>query len=116
MARANWATCIENGQKLDFDSIPLGYPIEGATLRLVTEDGQEAAPGEPGELIISGPFVPPGYKNDPEKTAASFVPPTEPGGDFSVKTFFVAYRDFRGMFHTVGRTDDQIKSLTQKFS
>lgn len=39
----------------------LGWPVPGYTVRVLTESGDEAAVGEPGELEITGPGVCPGY-------------------------------------------------------
>jgi len=41
-------------------------------VRVMNEDGTLAAPGEPGELVVRGPGVTPGYWNDPATTAAAF--------------------------------------------
>lgn len=38
-------------------------------VRIVRPDGTFADPGEPGELVVRGPGVTPGYWNDPEATA-----------------------------------------------
>ncbi|MFA5619339.1 MAG: AMP-binding protein [Weeksellaceae bacterium] len=40
--------------------------------RIVTEDGNEAEPNEPGELWIKAPVVTPGYWNNEEATKSSF--------------------------------------------
>jgi malonyl-CoA/methylmalonyl-CoA synthetase len=45
----------------------VGVPMPGMRARI------EAAPGEVGELLISGPSVCRGYWNNPEATAAAFV-------------------------------------------
>jgi len=50
----------------------VGKPIPFAQLRLVRPDGSEAAPGEEGELVHSGPLVAKGYWHDPECTAERF--------------------------------------------
>lgn len=42
------------------------------SVTVVDEDGNPAAPGEPGEIRIQGPGVAPGYWNEPEITAAVF--------------------------------------------
>lgn len=41
-------------------------------VRVMSEDGSLAAPGEQGELVVRGPGVTPGYWNDPATTAAAF--------------------------------------------
>jgi fatty-acyl-CoA synthase len=49
-----------------------GQPAPHARVRIVTREGKDAGPGEPGELWLSGPGVSPGYWNQPEATAAAF--------------------------------------------
>lgn len=53
---------------------PIGYPICGARLYVLNEDRQPTNIGDEGELYIAGPLLAAGYWNDPEKTAAAFVP------------------------------------------
>jgi amino acid adenylation domain-containing protein len=63
----------------DMGVVPIGHPF-GAMRALVADpDGREVAPGEQGELLMTGPQVTPGYWNDPERTAAAFMVP--PGRD-----------------------------------
>lgn len=40
-------------------------------VRVFNDDGEIAAPGEAGELVVRGPGVTPGYWNDPESTAVA---------------------------------------------
>lgn len=40
-------------------------------VRVFNADGNPAAPGEEGELVVRGPGVTPGYWNDPESTASA---------------------------------------------
>ena len=49
----------------------VGKPVEGLQLRIVTEDGSVAAPGEDGEVRLQGPMVFKGY-TDAAATAESF--------------------------------------------
>jgi long-chain acyl-CoA synthetase len=46
----------------------VGKAIPGFTIRVVTEDGRDAAIGEPGEVIIKGPIMR-AYHNLPEDTS-----------------------------------------------
>lgn len=54
-------------------SIPIGRPIEGRTVHVLSADGAPVAAGEEGELCISGPAVAHGYLNAPALTATKFV-------------------------------------------
>jgi fatty-acyl-CoA synthase len=49
-----------------------GVPHFFADVRVVRPDLVDVAVGEPGEILISGPSVMPGYWNRPEATAAAF--------------------------------------------
>jgi long-chain acyl-CoA synthetase len=44
-----------------YASCCLGRPVPGYDVRVEREDGEETANGEPGELVVSGPGVCPGY-------------------------------------------------------
>ncbi len=48
-------------------------------------DGSLAQPGEPGELVVRGPGVTPGYWNDPETTAAAIRDGWLHSGDLGVR-------------------------------
>ena len=47
----------------------LGRPVPGYDVRLLREDGSEAEDGEPGELVVSGPGVCPGYFGETSQPA-----------------------------------------------
>lgn len=53
--------------------VPIGWPFPGLEARVIGPDLREVAPGEVGELAVSGPQVAPGYWEDPERTARAFV-------------------------------------------
>jgi amino acid adenylation domain-containing protein len=91
--------------------VPIGEPYPGMRVLVADESLRPVAPGEAGELLLTGPQVTLGYWEDPERTAAAFVVP--PGEDV------VFYRtgdrvrravDGRPMTY-LGRVDHQIKIL-----
>lgn len=88
-----------------YSPLPIGYPMPGARVEVVDEQGRPAAPGERGEIVIAGPHVSPGYLGRPDLTALAF---TELDG-------MRAYRSGDwghvqdGLLFCDGRMDDQIK-------
>jgi long-chain acyl-CoA synthetase len=47
----------------------IGLPFPSTEIRFIDDDGKDAAPGQPGELVVRGPQVMSGYWNKPEETA-----------------------------------------------
>lgn len=76
-----------------------GTPCFFTDLRLIRPDGTPAAVGEPGEVLVEGPNVSPGYWHNPEATAASF-------DDGWLHTGDVAIRDDEGYIRIVDRVKD----------
>ncbi|ELY69287.1 class I adenylate-forming enzyme family protein [Natrinema versiforme] len=66
----------------------------------ILEDGEPVAPGEPGDLVVSGPTVTPGYL-DEEATAAAF-------GARGLHTGDIGYRDSDGRLWILNRRSDRI--------
>ncbi|MFI7370518.1 long-chain fatty acid--CoA ligase [Actinoplanes sp. NPDC049668] len=77
-----------------------GPPVFFADVRCVRPDLTDTEPGEPGEVLVRGPNVTPGYWNDPAATAAAFV-----DGDW-FRSGDVATVDADGHFRIVDRTKD----------
>lgn len=90
--------------------VPIGSPLPGLGALVADGELREVAPGETGELLVSGPQVTLGYWQDPERTAAAFVVP--PGRDeVHYRTGDVVRRPARpgAPITYLGRRDDQIK-------
>jgi fatty-acyl-CoA synthase len=51
----------------------VGKPLQHTRVRIVREDFTDTAPGEVGEVVISGPNVTPGYWQRPDTNAESFT-------------------------------------------
>jgi fatty-acyl-CoA synthase len=51
----------------------VGKPLQHTRVRVVDEDFREVAPGQIGEVVISGPNVTPGYWQRPDANAESFT-------------------------------------------
>jgi len=79
-----------------------GRAVPGYELRLVNEAGNAVAPGEIGELQISGPTSALMYWNNRDKTKNTFMGPWTRSGDKYVV-------DADGYYTYCGRTDDMLK-------
>lgn len=72
-------------------------------VRVMTPEGEFAAPGEAGELVVRGPGVTPGYWQDPESTASAIRDGWLHSGDLGTA-------DDRGRIAFVDRLKDLIIS------
>ena len=79
-----------------------GRPVPGYDLRVVDEQGAPVAPGEIGELQVSGPTSSPYYWNNRAKSLATFLGPWTRSGDKYIV-------DADGRYVYCGRTDDMLK-------
>ncbi|MFE1802782.1 SDR family NAD(P)-dependent oxidoreductase, partial [Streptomyces sp. NPDC059517] len=69
------ATChlITTRPADDVQTLPIGRPVTGTDLAVVDADGTPCRPEEPGELLIAGIGLTPGYLGQPELTAQAFM-------------------------------------------
>jgi len=74
--------------------------------KVMRPDGEEASPGEIGELCVRGSPVMAGYWNDPEANAASFVDGWFKSGD-------LGYIDEQGLLYIVDRQKDIVLSASE---
>ncbi|MBK9711458.1 MAG: long-chain fatty acid--CoA ligase [Kouleothrix sp.] len=81
----------------------IGKPAFFNQARLVATEGQDAGPGETGEIWLRGPNVFSGYWNLPEATAETFA-------DGWFRTGDLANWDDQGLTYVVGRSKEMYKS------
>lgn len=94
--------------------IPIGRPIDGASVWVVSPGGALAQPGVPGELIVGGYGVAKGYVGRPEETHQRFGPAPRLGAGVRDDDWTYATGDLVSwagdgvlVFH--GRIDTQLK-------
>jgi long-chain acyl-CoA synthetase len=80
----------------------IGTPIEGVEMKVVDDDGNEVARGEPGEIVIRGHNVMKGYWNRPEANEEAI------DSDGWFRTGDMATVDEDGYFFIVDRKKDLI--------
>jgi D-alanine--poly(phosphoribitol) ligase subunit 1 len=86
--------------------IALGNPFPGMQVAILDPAGHFLPPGEKGEIALSGPQVAVGYLDLPQLTAERF--PTLGGRRWYLTGDF-GYQDDDGLFHHLGRIDNQVK-------
>ncbi|WP_250529262.1 long-chain-fatty-acid--CoA ligase [Caballeronia sp. ATUFL_F1_KS4A] len=80
----------------------IGLPLPSTEVSIRDDAGNEAAPGEPGELCIRGPQVMAGYWNRPDETAHVMT------ADGFFKSGDIAVVDEHGFLKIVDRKKDMI--------
>jgi long-chain acyl-CoA synthetase len=79
----------------------VGLPLPSTEVRIVDDEGNDVAPGQPGELLVRGPQVMQGYWQRPDETAATLR-------DGWLRTGDVAVMDELGYLRIVDRMKDMI--------
>ncbi len=108
MAKFSYRVAAGDEQR---EVMPIGKPIAGAEAYLLDERGEPCGRGMVGEIYIRTPYRSLGYYNQPELTAAVFVPnpfsndPT----DLVHKTGDMGRVLEDGNFEYLGRRDEQVK-------
>lgn len=88
------------------DIVAIGRPYPTMTVAILDEAQKPVAPGEPGEIALNGPQLGIGYFGQPELTAERF---RIIAGERWYLTGDLGRMDADGVFHHLGRVDNQIK-------
>jgi len=89
------------------DDITIGFPVDGLSAWVVDDALALVEVGGVGELVIGGPGLAIGYRNDPVATAAKFVDHPILGRVY--RTGDAARLRADGRFECLGRIDAQVK-------
>ncbi|MFE0092440.1 amino acid adenylation domain-containing protein, partial [Streptomyces sp. NPDC059016] len=87
----------------------LGRPVANVHVYVVDEGLRPVPLGAPGEIVFSGVCVGRGYVNDPERTAAVFVPDPLRPGERLYRSGDRGRWDVSGKLEFLGRRDTQVK-------
>ena len=80
----------------------IGPPLPNTWVKLLDDAGNDAAPGQRGEIAVKGPQVMAGYWQRPDETAKVMT------ADGYMKTGDIGSMDARGFFSVVDRKKDMI--------
>lgn len=96
--------------------VAIGSPYDGMRAAIVDAENNFLRQGQTGELAVCGPQVAAGYWDNPELTAKRYPRLRHPeyGDGTWYLTGDLAYQDESGIFHYLGRVDNQVKVLGQR--
>ncbi|WP_395739162.1 Pls/PosA family non-ribosomal peptide synthetase [Prosthecobacter sp.] len=104
------ATVVATWQDLLPDEpVKIGKPLPGYRTCVVDEHLQPLLAGQPGELLIGGPCLTPGYLNRPELNLEKFISPSWAEGARWYRTGDLVRLDASDALEFLGRIDDQVK-------
>lgn len=89
------------------DTFPIGRICQPNAGMVVDERGEPVPPGEPGELLVSGPNVMQGYWNLPEQNARAFH--VDSSGVRWYRTGDIVREDATGQYTYLNRRDRMVK-------
>lgn len=101
LTEASPVVCVNPFEMQEFTGA-VGVPVPSTECRILTDDGSEAAVGEPGELLVRGPQVMQGYWQCENDDTDVF------DADGWLRTGDVAVMDAAGFFRIVDRKKDLI--------
>jgi HIP---CoA ligase len=100
LTEAGTVTGSAPGDDFEHIATTVGLPWPGFEVRTVTEAGADAAPGEPGEVVVRGETVMRSYLDDPDATATAI------DADGFLHTGDLGTFDADGYLRIVGRIKD----------
>jgi amino acid adenylation domain-containing protein len=104
-----WSTSHRCAASDEGPRVPIGLAIPGMRVRVLTGDLSPAAPGETGEIWISGTGLARGYLGRAAKTADRFLPDPAVPGERMYRTGDLGSVDAGGEIVFRGRADHLVK-------
>ena len=104
-----WCTTFDATGYAKGANIPIGKAPPGTWVGVVGLDDRPVPAGQTGEIVIAGPMLARGYRNDPEQTDERFNS-LGPDGPRVYRTGDLARIRDDGIITYLGRKDTQVKS------
>jgi acyl-coenzyme A synthetase/AMP-(fatty) acid ligase/thioesterase domain-containing protein/acyl carrier protein len=102
---------IDKHTPVDDRLVPVGYALEDNEIVLLDDAGAPVAEGEIGEIVVSSPYLSPGYWRNPEATAKAFGSDPRGAPWRRYRTGDVGRMLADGSLVHHGRRDSQVKIL-----
>ncbi len=104
-------TCAINKSVPYKSAVPIGRPLPGYKAYIADNEAQLLPLGVPGELMVAGVGVSPGYLNRMEEGNKVFTTLKLPDGTIEnvYRTGDKVYADENGLVYFIGRNDNQLK-------
>jgi acyl-coenzyme A synthetase/AMP-(fatty) acid ligase/acyl carrier protein len=100
---------IRPGTVIEPGIVPVGHPVAGIRILLISEDDQEVMQGEVGEIVVQSPVLARGYWQRPSLTVEKFRQDPRFGKEPLYFTGDLGRQLPDGRFRHLGRKDFQIK-------
>ena len=89
--------------------LPVGKAAPGMKIRIVRPDGSDAAVGENGDILLSSPYLSPGYWQRPDLDAMAFgIDPEDPDRR-TYRSGDIGHLGEDGLLYFLGRKDHRVK-------
>ena len=100
---------VDPSREYATEMLPVGQAADGVHIDIVGSNGEPAAPGQPGELIIRSPYVSTGYWKLPELTRKAFAKNEQESHHSAYRSADLGYRAENGEIYFLGRKDSRVK-------
>jgi amino acid adenylation domain-containing protein len=105
---------LNKGSEIGGDIMPCGYSMNGLEVSLCDEDGNDVGINRPGEIVVKGRLITPGYWKRPELNAEKFLSDPFDKDLRSCRTGDIGLRTADRCIWHLGRKDFQAKIRGQR--
>ena len=90
-------------------AVPIGYAVTGKEIQLLDESGNRADVGQPGEIVVTSPYLSPGYWHQPDRSREAFRVLSSDNKSRVYHTGDVGMMGSDSCLMYLGRKDSQVK-------
>jgi amino acid adenylation domain-containing protein len=105
---------VDREAQVTGSTIPVGFPMNGKKVLILDEHGRDLGAGEIGQIAIKSRFLSPGYWQEPDLTAVTFLPDPDKGQERIYLMGDLGRLGQDGCLEYLGRKDDLVKIRGQR--